>query len=92
MVPLLLSTLCTRLDVIMLGLGIDLFNCLFHELIHIPQGKTLTMLALILSTKSDVPRDFSKCTLIGKCFLISQINQSSTYNTYAYSDTSFSPF
>lgn len=27
-------------------------------------GKTLTMLALILSTKSDVPRDFSKCTLI----------------------------
>jgi len=24
------------------------------------------MLALILATKSDVPRDFSKCTLIGK--------------------------
>ncbi|KAG6887502.1 hypothetical protein C0992_012023 [Termitomyces sp. T32_za158] len=28
-------------------------------------GKTLTMLALILATKNDVPRDFSNATLIG---------------------------
>ena len=29
------------------------------------QGKTLTMLALVLATKSDVPPDFSNTTLIG---------------------------
>ena len=30
------------------------------------QGKTLTMLSLVLATKSDVPPAFSKATLIGK--------------------------
>lgn len=30
------------------------------------QGKTLTMIALILATKDDIPKDFSNTTLIGK--------------------------
>ena len=29
------------------------------------QGKTLTMLALILATQLDIPTDYSKATLIG---------------------------
>jgi hypothetical protein len=32
------------------------------------QGKTLTMLALILATKKDIPPGFSNSTLIGTVF------------------------
>ena len=41
------------------------------------QGKTLTMLSLILATKGDVPPDFSKTTLIGKSRFFLAENQSS---------------
>jgi hypothetical protein len=49
-----------------MGLGVFLgpHDCFCADL---PLGKTLTMLSLIVTTKKDVPTEFSNATLIGSC-------------------------
>ena len=53
-----------------LWVSVSILKSKVSQVLPFFRGKTLTMIALVLATKADVPRDFSNSTLIGwfNCF------------------------